>query len=122
MTTKKLENDRDSLLDGLFRAQHALLVALQGQTDPGKRAEINAELDRVMGLIDEIIDADIKQLTDDFIADPQVQADVKQIRDATKEVKKVAAELEAKKKDLEKIKKAIDKIIKPLEKLAKFVA
>ena len=123
MTTRKLENDRETLLAKvLFPSLVTLAREKRHETDRHRLTEIDAEQDQVFKKIDEIIDAQIKKLTDEMLVDPDVLKDMKEIRKGTKEAKKASEAVKQATDKLKAVKKAVDKTIKPIEQLAKFFA
>ena len=123
MTTRKLENDRETLLEKvLFPSQVTLAREKRHETDERRLKEIDAELDQIFAKIDEIIDEQIKELTDYMLADPEVQKDMKEIRKGTKDAKEASKAVKQATDKLKAVKKAVDKTIKPIEQFAKFFA
>ena len=123
MTTRKLENDRTTLLEKvLFPSQVTLARKKRNETDEDHLKEIDAEMDRVFAKIDEIIDEQIKKLTNDMLADPSVQKDMKEIRKGTREAKEASEAVKQATDQLKAVKKAVDETFKPIEQLAKFFA
>ena len=123
MTTRKLENDRKTLLEKvLYPSRDTLACKHRHETDEHRLKEIDAEMDRVSAKIQEIIDGQIKELTDAMLADPDVQKDMKEIRKGTKEAKEASAAVKQATDKLKAVKKAVDKTIKPIDQLVKLFA
>lgn len=123
MTARKLESHRQNLLDKvLFPSQETLAHEKSHETNEHRLKEIDAEMERVFAKIDEIIDQQIKALTDNMLADPDVQKDMREIQMGTKEAKEASAAVKQATDKLKAIKKAVDKTMKPIEQLAKFFA
>ena len=123
MTTRKLENDRKTLLvEVLLPSQETLDCIRSATRDEHLRREIDAELGRISTKIQEILDQQIKELTDDMLADPDVQKHMKQIRKGTKEAKEASEAVKQATDKLTAAKNAVDKAIKPIDQLVKFFA
>ena len=123
MTRRKLENDRETLLAKvLLPSQVTLALEKRHETDKHRLREIDAELDQVFAKIVEIIDKRIQELTHDMLADPQVQKDMKEIREGTKEAKEASDAVKQATDKLTAVKMAVEKTIKPIEQLAIFFA
>ena len=120
MMNRKLENDRKALLEKvLYPSLVTLFRKQKNETDKQRLNAIDAEMDRVFTKIDEIIDMQIEELTDDILSDPDVQKDMEEIRKGTREAKKASEEVRQEIDKLTAVKKAVDKTTRPIEQLGK---
>lgn len=123
MTTRKLENDRETLLNKVLFPSLVTLASENRQvTDKRRLREIDAEMDRVLAEINKIIEVQIKKLTDDMLADPDVQKDMGEIRKGTKKAKESSEAVKEAADKLKAVKKAVNKTIEPIKQLGKFFA
>ena len=123
MTTRTLENYRKTLLEKvLFPSQVTLAREKRHETDEHRLKEIDVEMDQVFAKIDQIIEAQIKELTDHMLADQDVQKDMEEIRKGTKEAKESSEAAKQATDKLKAVKMAVDKTTKPIEQLAQFLA
>lgn len=121
MTTRKLRNDHRTLLDEvLYPSQVTLALEKRYATDRRRLKEIDAEIERVLKKIDELINKQIKILTVEMLADPDVQKQMREIRKGTKEAKEASKAVNAATNKLKAVKETVDKTVKPIEQLVDF--
>lgn len=121
MTTMMLRNDRDWLLESLHDARFELDELIPVTTDAARLDEIEAEIDTITGQIRRIRRKQIKELTAAMLADPQVQADIDEIRKGTADVRKMVEKIDTVTDRLKSVQKLVKRAIGPIDKLVEFL-